>query len=77
MHWSLSFCRRSRVEGSLSRAEGTMSRVTIFLLFFFEKMENKWKTNKKNLKNKWRVDFSIHISYTCWVGRGEGTEHVT
>ena len=35
-------------------------------------MENKWKTNKKNLKNKWRVDFSIHISSTCWVGRWGG-----
>ena len=41
----------------LSRVEGTMSRVTIFLIFFLEK----WKTNKKNLKNKWRVDISIHI----------------
>ena len=40
-------------------------------------MENK----KKNLKNKWRVDISIHISSICWVGKaggGEGgTEHVT
>ena len=35
-------------------------------------MENKWKTNKKNLKNKWRVDISILISSTCWVGRGGG-----
>ena len=34
-------------------------------------MENKWKTNKKNLKNKWRVDISIHISCTCWVWGGE------
>ena len=35
-------------------------------------MENKWKTNTKNLKNKWRVDISIHISSTCWVGEGGG-----
>ena len=43
-------------------------------------MENKWKTNKKNLKNKWRVVISIHISFTYWVGSGGGgggTEHVT
>ena len=55
----------------MSRVEGTMSRVIFF--FFF-----KWKTNKKNLENKWRVDISIHISSTCWVGRGGGggTEHV-
>ena len=39
--------------------------------FFLEK----WKTNKKNLKNKWRVDISIHISSTCWVGRGEGGQN--
>ena len=29
------------------------------------------------LRNKRRVDISIHISSTCWVGRGRGTEHVT
>ena len=44
-----------------------MSRVEGNNLFYFFK---KWKTNKKNLKNKWRVDISIHISSTCWVGRG-------
>ena len=57
-----------------------MSRVedSNFFNFFFWIVENKWKTNKKNLKNKWRVDISIHISSTCWVGSGEGgTEHVT
>ena len=55
-----------RVEGSMSRVEGHN-----FFNFFFRKMENKWKTNKNNLKNKWRVDISIHISSTYWVGRGE------
>ena len=42
-------------------------------------MENKWKTKKKNLKNKWRVGISIHISSTCRVERGRGgggAEHV-
>ena len=62
----------SRVDGSLSRVEGN----NFFIFIFFRKMENKWKTNKKNLKNKWPVDISIQISSTCWVGRGE-TEHVT
>ena len=52
----------SRVEGSMSRVEGN----NFFNFFFFEK----WKTNKKNLKNKWRVDISIRISSTCWVGEG-------
>ena len=51
---SLSFCRGSRVEGS-------MSRVTFFFQFvFLEKVItdaiNVIKTNKKNLKNKWRVN---------------------
>ena len=50
----------------MSRVEGNN-----FWNCFFWKMENKWKTNKKNLKNKWRLDISIHISSTCWVGRGE------
>ena len=36
-------------------------------------MKNKWKTNKKNLKNKWRVDISNQISSNCWVvGVGGG-----
>ena len=52
----------SRVEGSMSRVEGN----NFFNFFFFEK----WKTNKKNLKNKWRVDISIRTSSTCWVGEG-------
>ena len=76
----------SRVEGSMSRVEGTMSRVEgnnvfncflfCFVVFFF--MENKWKTNKKNLKNKWwRVEISIHISSTCWVRERGGGEHNT
>ena len=66
------------VEGLGSTVPCRGSRVTIFFFyyFFFRKMENKWKTNKKNLKNKWPVDISIHVSSTCWVGRGE-TEHVT
>ena len=61
---SLSFCRGSRVEGSMSRVEGTMSRVEgnifFFQFFFLEKVIidaiNVIKTNKKNLKNKWRVN---------------------
>ena len=28
-------------------------------------MENKYEGSKK----QWRVDISIHISSTCWVGR--------
>ena len=60
----LSLCRGSRVDGSLSRVEGN----NFFIFILFRKMENKWKTNKKNLKNKWPVDISIHISSTCWVG---------
>ena len=52
---SLSFCRGWRVEGSMSRVEGN-----IFFpnFFFLEKVIidaiNVIKTNKKNLKNKWR-----------------------
>ena len=42
----------SRVEGRGYHVEGNN-----FFNFFLEK----WKTNKKNLKNKWRVDISIHI----------------
>ena len=61
---SLSFCRRSRVEGNN------------FFNFFFGKMESKWKTNKKNLKNKWCVDISIHISW-AWGGGGGGGEQNT
>ena len=60
---SLSFCRGSRVEGSMSRVEGTMSRVEVnifFQFFFLEKVIidaiNVIKRNKKNLKNKWRVN---------------------
>ena len=47
-----------------------MSKVTIFFSFFFEK----WKTNGKQIRRikKRRVDISIHISSTCWVGRGGG-----
>ena len=58
-YWSLSFCRGSRVEGSMSRARVPCrgSRVTFF---FLEKVIidaiNVIKTNKKNLKNKWRVN---------------------
>ena len=65
----------SRVEGRGFHVEGRGYHVEGNFFFFF-----KWKTNKKNLKNKWRVDISIHISSTCWVGRGRGgggTEHVT
>ena len=56
----------------MSRVEGTMSRVIFF--FFLN-----GKQIRRILKNKWRVDISIHISSTCWVGRGRGggTEHVT
>ena len=60
---SLSFCRGSRVEGSMSRARvpSRGSRVTFFFhVFFLEKVIidaiNVIKTNKKNLKNKWRVN---------------------
>ena len=52
-----------RFEGSMSRVEGNN-----FFKFFIRKMENKWKTNKKNLKNKWRVDISIHE-----LGGGQNT----
>ena len=53
-------------------------RVTIFVIFFLLKMKNKWKTNKKNLKNKWRVDISNQISSNCWVvGVGRGKEQNT
>ena len=64
---SLSFCRGSRVEGRgfHVEGEGTMSRVegNIFFQFFFlEKVIidaiNVIKTNKKNLKSKWRVNIS-------------------
>ena len=54
---SLSFCRGSRVEGSMSRVEGN---IFFFQFFFLEKVIidaiNVIKTNKKNLKNKWRVN---------------------
>ena len=54
----------SRVEGRgfHVEGEGAMSRVTFFFQFFFflEKVIidaiNVIKTNKKNLKNKWRVN---------------------
>ena len=49
----------------MSRVEGTMSRVIFF--FFLN-----GKQIRRILKNKWRVDISIHISSTCWVGRGRG-----
>ena len=53
----------------MSRVEGNNFIYFLFIL----KMKNKWKTNKKNLKNKWRVDISNQISSNCWVvraGRG-------
>ena len=60
---SLSFCRGSRVEGSMSRARVPCrgSRVTFFSNYFFSEKViidaiNVIKTNKKNLKNKWRVN---------------------
>ena len=61
MERSLSFCRGSRVEGSMTRARVPCrgSRVTFFFQkkFFFEKVIiDAIKTNKKNLKNKWRVN---------------------
>ena len=41
-------------------------------------MKNKWKTNKKNLKDKWRVDISNQISSNFWVvGAGRGREQNT
>ena len=57
MERSLSFCRGSRVEGSMSRARVPCrgSRVTFLFpqKFFFEKVIiDAIKTNKKNLKNK-------------------------
>ena len=65
MKLSLSFCRGSRVEGSMSRARVPCrgSRVTFFFLIFFflEKVIidaiNVIKTTKKNL-----------TSSSCWVG---------
>ena len=63
----------SRVEGRGFHVEGRGYHVEgNNFLIFLKKKENKWKTNKNNLKNKWRVDISIHISSTYWVGRGEG-----
>ena len=64
---SLSFCRGSRVEGSMSRARVPCrgSRVTFFFpnFYFLEKVIidaiNVIKTNKKNLKNKWRVNILL------------------
>ena len=63
---SLSFFRGSRVEGRgfHVEGEGTMSRVegnSFFSNFFFSVKViidaiNVIKTNKKNLKNKWRVN---------------------
>ena len=61
---SLSFCRGSRVEGSMSRARVPCrgSTVTFFFskMFFLEKVIidaiDVIKTNKKNLKSKWRVN---------------------
>ena len=45
-------------EGAMSRVEGNISFFQIF--FFFEKVItdaiNDIKTNKKNLKSKWRVN---------------------
>ena len=71
---SLSLCRVSRVEGSMSRVEGN----NFCFFFFFKKMKNKWKTNKKNLKDKWRVDISNQISSNFWVvGAGRGRKQNT
>ena len=58
---SLSFCRGSRVPCRGSRVPCRGSRVTFFFSnFFLEKVIidaiNVIKTNKKNLKNKWRVN---------------------
>ena len=72
--------RRKRLPANesifMSRLPCRGSRVTIlFIYFFILKMKNKWKTNEKNLKNKWRVDISNQISSNCWVvraGRGGG-----
>ena len=71
---SPSLCRVSRVEGSMSRVEGN----NFCIFFFLLKMKNKWKTNKKNLKDKWRVDISNQISSNFWVvGAGRGREQNT
>ena len=68
---SLSFCRGSRVEGSMSRVEGN---IFFSKMLFLEKVIidaiNVIKTNKKNLKNKWRVN----IFQLLGGGGGEGVE---
>ena len=75
--------RRKRLPANesifMSRVPCRGSRVTILFIFFFIlQMKNKWKTNKKNLKNKWRVDISNQISSNCWVVRaGRGGEKNT
>ena len=51
-----------------------MSRVTTFLNSFFEK----WKTNKKNLKNKLVLSVGwgggcVHVCVCVWGGGGQNT----
>ena len=64
----------SRVEGTMSRVEGN----NFFNFFFFLKMGDKWKTNKKNLKNKWRVDISPStlVLLVGWGGGGNRTRYL-
>ena len=61
----------SRVEGRGYHVEGNN-----FFFIFFLKMENKWKTNKKNLKKGAWTSPSILVLPVGWEGGG-GTEHVT
>ena len=53
---SLSFCRGSRVECSMSRVTFFFSKFFFFLEKVIISAINVIKTNKKNLKNKWRVN---------------------
>ena len=41
-------------------------------------MGDKWKTNKKNLKNKWRVDISPStlVLLVGWGGGGNRTRYL-
>ena len=67
---SLSFCRGSRVEGSMSRVPCRGSRVTI--LYFFVCV--KWKTNKKNLKKQMERGH-LHPYYFYLLGRERGEQN--
>ena len=56
----------SRVEGRGYHVEGNN-----FFFIFFLKMENKWKTNKKNLKKGAWTSPSILVLPVGWEGGGQ------